>query len=201
MEAWHRSFHRSSQKTAARRRSAWIVSTGCRPRSMRLRYPATTECAFIYVVLDGCWEISRQVSLVPPCVGNIRVLHSHPTGDLSGHETAADEGAERHAPDLTQGLPGVRVAPHQGDEAEQRRRRAKNDPPVQPCFHAERVTLSLRAGDSRKKRSGNFLGAATTAHRVFQSEFRHSFQDPFLGTVRPASLDSLPDIFDFFLAL
>jgi hypothetical protein len=47
----------------------------------------------------------------------------------------ADDGSKRQAPDLTQGLPGVRVVPHQCDDAEQHRRRAKDDPPVQCCFH------------------------------------------------------------------
>ena len=63
------------------------------------------------------------------------VLHPNPTGNLNHHETPADDRSKRQPPDLTQGLPGVGVVPHQCDDAEQRRRRAKHDPPVQRCFH------------------------------------------------------------------
>ena len=68
------------------------------------------------------------------------VLHPNPTGNLSGHETLADDGAKRQAPDLSQGLPGVRVVPHQCDDAEQHRRRTKDDTPVLRRLHTEKIT-------------------------------------------------------------
>src|ERR1700690_3510180 len=63
------------------------------------------------------------------------VLHTNATGNLNTNETPADDGSKRQAPHLTQGLPGVSVVPQQGDDAEQHRRRAKDDPPVPPGLH------------------------------------------------------------------
>jgi hypothetical protein len=68
------------------------------------------------------------------------MLHPHPTGNLKGHEAPADDDAKRQAPDLPQGLPGVRVVPHQCDDAKQHRRRAEDDPPVRRRFHPEKAT-------------------------------------------------------------
>src|SRR5579863_3627477 len=47
-----------------------------------------------------------------------RVLYPNPTRDLSGHETPANDGAEKQAPDMVQILPGISVVPHQCDNAE-----------------------------------------------------------------------------------
>ena len=44
---------------------------------------------------------------------------------------------------MSQGLPGVRVVPHQCYDAEQHRRRAKDDPSVQRRLHTEKVSLPL----------------------------------------------------------
>ena len=48
---------------------------------------------------------------------------------------------------LSQGLPGVSVVPHQGDDAEQHRRRTKDDLPVQRRLHPK--SLILRGGVPR----------------------------------------------------
>jgi hypothetical protein len=72
-----------------------------------------------------------------------RVLYPNPTRNLSGHETPANYGAERQAPDILQVLPGINVVPQQCDDAEQHRRRAKDDPSVQRRLHTEKATLSL----------------------------------------------------------
>ena len=69
-----------------------------------------------------------------------RMQHPNPTSNLSGHETLADDGAKGQAPDVLQVLPGVRVVPHQGDDPEQHRRRAQDDPPVQCRLHTAKLT-------------------------------------------------------------
>src|SRR5438105_11660472 len=75
--------------------------------------------------------------------GGARVLYPNPTRNLSGNETPANYGAERQAPDMLQVLPGISVVPQQCDDAEQHRRRAKDDPSVQRRLHTEKATLSL----------------------------------------------------------
>ena len=44
---------------------------------------------------------------------------------------------------MLQVLPGVRVVPHQCDDAKQHRRRAKDNPPIQRRLHTEKATPSL----------------------------------------------------------
>jgi len=41
---------------------------------------------------------------------------------------------------MSQVLPGVRVVPHQGDDPEQHRRRAQDDPTVQCRLHTAKLT-------------------------------------------------------------
>lgn len=40
-------------------------------------------------------------------------------------------------------MPGFRVVPYQCDDAEQHRRRAKDDPPAEHCFHTEQSNRSF----------------------------------------------------------
>src|SRR5258707_6101317 len=44
---------------------------------------------------------------------------------------------------MLQVLPGISVVPQQCDDAEQHRRRAKDDPSIQRRLHTEKATLSL----------------------------------------------------------
>jgi hypothetical protein len=48
---------------------------------------------------------------------------------------------------MLQGLPGISVVPHQCDDAEQHRRRAKDDPSVQRRFHTQKVTDISESGE------------------------------------------------------
>jgi hypothetical protein len=77
-----------------------------------------------------------------------RVQQSNPSSDLSGHEAAAEDGAQRQVPDMLQVLPGSSVVPHQRDDAKQHRRRAKDDPPAERPLHTAKLTeTSTQTGD------------------------------------------------------
>src|SRR5208282_6223864 len=52
-----------------------------------------------------------------------------------------------------------------------------------------------------KRVSGTLLGPPGVAEGGLQREFRPGLGYPFLRSLRPAPRESLPDIFDFFLAL
>ena len=71
-----------------------------------------------------------------------RVLHSNPTR-IRAAMRHSPMRVQRQAPDLLQVLPGVSVVPHQCDDAEQHRRRAKDNPPIQRRLHREKATPSL----------------------------------------------------------
>ena len=64
------------------------------------------------------------------------------TSAFSARTEISVTAAERQAPDMLQVLPGISVVP-QCDDAEQHRRRAKDDPSVQRRLHTEKATLSL----------------------------------------------------------
>ena len=63
------------------------------------------------------------------------------------------------------------------------------------------LPLPIRGRRVREKVSGPFLWPSAIPHGVFQAELRHRPGHPFLGAIRPASLQGLADLLDFLLAL
>jgi hypothetical protein len=115
------------------------------------------------------------------------VLYSHRSRNLSSHETPANYGAERQAPDMLQVLPGISVVPHQCDDAEQHRRRAKDDPPARRPFHTQKVAdISKSRRGARNKlyaRSDTLTSRNSSAGSKVDSAQPGVLGDPYDGRV------------------
>ena len=101
--------------------------------------------------MPGCRparKVNRRRSRRSMQMRGARKRDPNPAGNLSDLETPADDGAKWQAPNLTQGLPGVGVMPQQGDDAEQHRRCAKDDPadPANGLNKSYRTTHPPAAG-------------------------------------------------------
>lgn len=112
-----------------------------------------------------------------------RELHPDSAGNLSDHETPADHAGKRQAIDLTEGLPGVSIVSNQCDDAEQHRRRCKDEGGRQKILVQSRrliidfqeeecalskITTCCRSFETTAVR-GYFVGAGETVRRLHET--------------------------------